>query len=175
MPFAEKKAAPYVFIWKGPLCLFQLWQGCAFYQQNNLCPSPILAPRAGSHSLWAHVNTHCLDADSELRRLLLNSSRCVFHTAGLSLATSKQPCFWRKPLSSLPAPDHRSCPEVAPFLLWAEANLQGTWLRELDHIVVDLAHSRAFSIHFSQTTELSALVPQEPPGIKEYGESLQIC
>lgn len=127
---------------------------------------------AGSHRLaHEYVWTHAawIPPVNFVRGLLFNSSRCVFYTAGSSPAARRQqPCCWRKPLSSLPAPDHRSCPGPAPFLLSAWAFV-GDLVRGAGPRHSWSGPLKSFFNSFFQTTQLSALVPQKPPESREYG------
>lgn len=55
---------------------------------------------------------------------------------------------------------------LPPSFRWYE-RLEVTWSRELDHIVVDLAHSRAFLIHFFPDN--SALCSGPTKASREWG------
>lgn len=119
---------PYVSVRRGPLGLLCSSSGKDVLSIRETTSAPAQSVYlAGSHRLapeyvWTHAAW--IPPVNFVQRLLFNSSRHVFYTAGSSpAAIRQQPCCWRKPLSSLPAPDHRSCPGPAPFLLsaWAFA------------------------------------------------------
>lgn len=116
---------PYVPLRKGPVCLLCSISGKDVLSIRETTPVPAQPSYlTGSHRLaheymWTH--TAWIQSVNFVQGLLFNSSRHVFYTAGSSPAARRQPCCWRKPLSSLPAPDHRSCPGPARFLLSAWA------------------------------------------------------